>query len=237
VIRSRSTALAARAGSAAVALAATLLAAALLSACGSTEPGAAAVVGDRRISVADVQSATTDIAAAFPGQDVAPQQVLFFLISGPYIVDAAAKVNAGVSASEARAAMKAAITQNAKAAPNPSPSGAGAAQPTAAAVQPVEPSDAGVVVYQANTAISNINRLDQATQKTAVDGIKAALAAAHIQVSPRYGTFDSTKLTIVPARQNWMSSPSPSAAAVPADQGGDPSAPADGGQTPAPAAS
>ncbi len=233
MIRSRSTALAARGGSTAVALA---LAASLLSACGSTQAGAAAVVGDRRISVSDVQSATSDIAAAFPGQDVAPQQVLFFLISRPYIVDAAARVNAGVSVGEARTAMKAAITQNAKPATNPGPSGAPAAAPTAGAPVPGEPSDAGVEVFQANTAISNIGKLDQAAQKTAVDGIKAALAAARITVNPRYGTFDTTKLTIVAASQNWMSSPSASGAAVPTD-GGQTSEPADGGQTPAPAAS
>ena len=234
MIRSRSTVLAARAGSMAVALAATLLSTTLLSACGSTQPGAAAVVGDRRISVSDVQSAASDIAAAFPGQDVAPQQVLFFLISRPYIVDAAARVNAGVSVAEARAAMKAAITQNARTATNPGPSGAPA--PTAGAPAPAEPSEAGVEVFQANTAISNIRNLDQATRKTAVDGISAALTAAHITVNPRYGTFDSAKLTIAAAPQNWMSSRSPSGAAVPAD-GGQPSTPADGGQTPAPAAS
>ena len=243
MIRTRSTALAARGGLTAIALA---LAATLLSACGSSQPGAAAVIGDRRISVAEVQSATADIAATFPGQDVAPQQVLFFLISGPYIVDAAAKVNAGVTTSEARDAMKAALIKNghggatATAVPDPAASNAAAGSGATAAAggEPIEPSDAGVAVYQANTAIAKIGKLDQATQTAAVDEIKAALAAAHITVNPRYGTFDSKNLTIVPASQNWMSSVSPSAAAqqAPAD-GGQGSAPADSGQTPAPSAS
>jgi len=244
VIRTRSTALAARGGLTVIALA---LAAALLSACGTSQPGAAAVVGDRRISVAEVESATSDIAATFPGQDVAPQQVLFFLISGPYIVDAAAKVNAGVTAGEARDAMKAVLLKNGHgaASPNPVPDPAisnaaspgASAQPTGGALEAIELSDAGVAVYQANTAIANIGKLDQTTQTTAVNEIKAALAAAHITVNPRYGTFDTKNLTIVPASQDWMSSVSPSAAAqVPAD-GGQGQAPADSGQTPAPSAS
>ena len=239
MIRTRSTALAARGGLTVIALA---LAAALLSACGTSQPGAAAVVGDRRISVAEVESATSDIAATFPGQDVAPQQVLFFLISGPYIVDAAAKVNAGVTAGEARDAMKAVLLKNGHGAASASPNavtsdGSGAAstaQATPAVSEPIEPSDAGVAVYQANTAIANIGKLDQTTQTSAVNEIKAALAAAHITVNPRYGTFDTKNLTIVPAPQDWMSSISPSAQAPAGGQG---QAPADSGQTPAPSAS
>jgi peptidyl-prolyl cis-trans isomerase SurA len=222
VIRSR-IALGGRAGLAAAL--AVALAAALLSACGGIEPGAAAVIGDRRISVSDVQSATADIKETFPGQDVAPQQVLFFLISGPYIVDAAAKANVGVSTAESRQAMTAAI---AAAAAKTAGGTAGASAAPAAEAQP--PSDAGVAVYQANTAISNIGTLDQTRQKAAVDTIKAELAAAHVTVNPRYGTFDPVNLTIGAADQNWIAKATPSPAV---DSGPAGSA----GGTPSPAAS
>ena len=67
----------------------------------SSQAGAAAVIDGRRIPVSDVQQATTQI-AAFTGQEVAPSQVLFFLLLGPRLVNAAAANGVGVSDAQAR---------------------------------------------------------------------------------------------------------------------------------------
>lgn len=185
--RSRSSRLVRRAAVPVVALAVT----SVLGACGSVEAGSAAVVGDRRISVYDVQRATADVQAYFGAdQQVAQQQVLFFLISGPYIVDAAAKAGVGVSADDARVQLASKLAG---------------------------PSGPGIAVFQANEAITRIGSLQDPKKTAAITSITDAFAHTTVTVNPRYGTFDAQKLQIVAADQNWIVPPSaePSPAAAP----------------------
>ena len=73
---------------AAVALA--LPAALLLAGCGAAQAGAAAVVGDRRIPVTQVQDAHRDVSVLTgPDAGLSQADVLNWLILEPYIVEAA----------------------------------------------------------------------------------------------------------------------------------------------------
>ncbi|MFZ0158505.1 MAG: hypothetical protein WAL50_05695 [Kineosporiaceae bacterium] len=150
--------------------------------CGSSEAGAAAVVDGRRITVADVQKATSDI-QAFTGQQVSQRQVLYFLIIGPRVVDAAASAGIGVSASDARTML----------------------------VQKVaEPSEPAVAAIRANESVNRLSQLGEDKSKPIMDGLLAGLRAADIDVSPRYGTFDKQTVTMGTLKENWLA-PTPSA--------------------------
>ncbi|MBL8930001.1 MAG: hypothetical protein JNL54_07760 [Kineosporiaceae bacterium] len=160
-----------------IALVATSLTLALTGAgCSSSTAGAAAVVDGRRISVAEVQQATTDI-AAYTGQEVAPSQVLFFLIVGPQLVKAAAANGVGISDAEARQELTTKVA---------------------------EPSDAAIAAIRANESLQQLNGLGEAQGKPAVDAIVAQLKQSDIEVSPRYGRFDTTTVSVVPVEQNWL---------------------------------
>ena len=80
-----------------------LLAVGLLSAC-TGQPGAAAVVDGRTISVADVQTATTELAQLFQG--VTAQAVLDVLIREPTVSAFASAQGVGVSPDQAVADLK-----------------------------------------------------------------------------------------------------------------------------------
>lgn len=84
-----------------------LVALAALSACTPGDAGAAAVVDGRRISSADLAAATDGIRTGNPdlarsGSDL-ERIALFYLMIGPYVMDAAQANGAGVSAQEAAA--------------------------------------------------------------------------------------------------------------------------------------
>lgn len=196
----------ARRSLAAVALTASLSLPLALSACGGTpEAGSAAVVGDRRISVSDVQNATADISAFYSPQPVAQQQVLFFLIAGPAIAAQAAANGVGYSTDDALQEMRTKLA---------------------------DPTPAGVEVYRANQAISKITQLggtDQAKAQAIIDAIRVDLQRLKVTVNPRYGTFDSAELQIAEDTQNWIvatATPSPSAAVEPGASEPAPSEPA-----------
>lgn len=150
--------------------------------CGSSEVGAAAVVDGRRISVSDVQQATSEI-AAYTGQQVSQRQVLYFLIIAPRVLDAAATVGVGVSASDAR---------------------------TLLAPKVPAPSESAVEAIRANEAVSRLGQLSEDKSKPITDALIAGLKSAQIAVSPRYGSFDKETVTMANAPQNWMV-PSPGA--------------------------
>lgn len=142
----------------------------------SSQAGAAAVIDGRRIPVGDVQQATTDI-AAFTGQDVAPSQVLFFLLLGPRLVNAAAANGVGVSEAQARQEL---------------------------ATKVADPSESAVAAIRANDSLQALNTLGEDKAKPTLDAIVADLKKADIAVSPRYGQFDRDKVAIVPAVPNWL---------------------------------
>jgi hypothetical protein len=175
----------------AVAVAA-LGAALVLSACGSNEAGAAAVVGGRRISVSQVQSAYRDL-VPLVGQDQQLSQgdILNFLILEPYLVQAAGQLGRGVSAHDAELEF-----QQVPNAP--------------------EPSEAGVDVLRANLAIVQLQQgRGQAEVLATFDQIATRLKAAGVHVNPRYGAgIDYRTFTMQAAKQDWLKTPG---AATPPD--------------------
>ena len=168
-----------------------------VSGCGTRESGAAAVVGDRRISVAAVQEAYQDI-VPLVGQDqqISQGQILNLLILEPYLTQAAASLGRGVSAQDARLDMKAAGTDDSTKISHP-----------------------GLEVWRANLANSALqsNRPANEIQAT-YEGIGKQLKSVGVHVNPRYGAgLDYTDFSIVPERPNWLATsatPTPTAAAA-----------------------
>ncbi|HET9655507.1 MAG TPA: SurA N-terminal domain-containing protein [Kineosporiaceae bacterium] len=176
----------------AVAVAAALTA----SGCGTVQSGAAAVVGDRRISVAELQQATTDLQSyvnARPNatgakQTVGQDQVLLYLVLEPYLVKAASDAGVGVSDDEARSKF------------------------TTAKV--AKPSQGAVDVLRADFALSS---LTQARKAQELNSVAEQVRSLKIEVNPRYGKFDPQQILIVPTTPDWLLQPS--GAAGPAGAG------------------
>jgi hypothetical protein len=203
---SRRARLSTRSGGAAVVLAASLILTPLLGACG-TQAGSAAVVGDRRITVEELQTATAEVRTIVgdPSQ-VNQELVLGWLIAHPYVEQVAAEHGKGVSTQDAEAFFTRAKFTNAQ----------GGSTPSEASVQAV----------QTAYALSLLTGQDTSTPeaaKQATDEVLADLKGAHVQVNPRYGTFDYTwddqtqSFPLSPRSSNWLqpaqsgqSSPSPS---------------------------
>jgi hypothetical protein len=188
---------------AAVALAAALLLTPLTAACG-TQAGAAAVVGDRRITVGELQTATSEVRSIVqdPSQ-VTQQLVLGWLIANPYVLQVAAEQGRGVSTQDAQGFFTRSNFTNASGGTTPSESALAAVQ-SAYALQLLTGQDAS----------------PQAA-KAAVDEVLADLRAADVDVNPRYGTFDyrwdeqTQSFTLTPRSPNWLEprqAPAPAAA-------------------------
>jgi hypothetical protein len=160
----------------------------LVSGCSTRESGAAAVVGDRRISVAAVQEAYQDI-VPLVGQDqqISQGQILNLLILQPYLTQAAAAQGRGVSAEDARLDMKAAGLDDA-----------------------TEVSRPGLEVWRANLANAALQTDRPAAQIQATyEGIGRELKSVGVHVNPRYGSgLDYTDFSILPERPNWLASSS-----------------------------
>jgi hypothetical protein len=165
-----------------------------VSGCDARESGAAAVVGDRRISVAQVQDAYQDI-VPLVGQDqqISQGQILNLLILEPYLVKAAATQGRGVSPEDARLDMKAAGVDDA-----------------------TQVSASGLGVWRANLA-NNALQTDrsQTDIKATYENIGKELKTAGVHVNPRYGSgLDYTDFSILPERPNWLTTsvtPTPAA--------------------------
>jgi hypothetical protein len=168
---------------AAVALAAALSGTPLLAGCGANQAGAAAVVGDRRISVDDVQTATAQIRHLQGAENVSQQQVLLLLIAEPYAVQAASTASVAVSEDDARVALKGAVD---------------------------DPRQSTVDLMRANLALSGLNQRQNGQAEIA--RVLQQVTAASPRVNPRYGRFDPQQKSIVPVTSSWISpSPSPGA--------------------------
>jgi hypothetical protein len=169
-----------------------------LSGCETREAGAAATVGDRRISVADVQSAYQDI-VPLVGQDaeITQTQILNLLILEPYLTAVASEQGHGVSAHDARLDIQAAGPK----------------------VDVEKLSDAGVEVWRANLANSALqtDRSQDQIQAT-YEEIGKQLKAAGVHVNPRYGAgLDYSTFSIKPDTPDWLvtKAPEPSPGATP----------------------
>jgi hypothetical protein len=158
-----------------------LVAAALLAltaACGAQEAGAAAVVGDRRISESELQQATADIQRiAPPDSALSPQQVLTWLITEPYMTRAATQNGVGVSLDQARQFFsQAQFTAD---------DGSGT------------PSDPALRAVQSVLSLNNVigrgpRPLQQDKAVAAMDQVSEELQQAGVRVNPRYGSFADT---------------------------------------------
>lgn len=163
----------------------TAAASVLMAGCGVVpQAGAAATVADRRISVQDVQTATTQIQQMYgPDQPVPQRSVLYLLAAAPYIQDIAAREKAGTSLDDARRAFGDKVT---------------------------DPAPASLVVVQANLALGRLDDLGNGKTEQALMEVTKDLARDHFTVSPRYGTFDAQRGSLLPDQPNWLPTPSAS---------------------------
>ena len=202
---SRRTRLSTRSGGAAVVLVASLALTLLVSACG-TQAGAAAVVGDRRITVGELQTATAEVRSILgdPSQ-VSQQLVLGWLIAHPYVMQVATEQGHGVSPQDALGLFTRAKFTNAQGG--------------------TTPSEASIEAVQTGYALSMLTGQGSSSPeaaKKATDEVLADLKAAHVKVNPRYGTFDykwdeqTQSFTLSPRSPDWLqpaqatATPSPS---------------------------
>ncbi len=82
-----------------------------------------------------------------------------------------------------------------------------------------DPADSTVTLIQVNDIASTLSSWGQATatqaKATAVQKqILAAIGKQHISVSPQFGTFDATSLSISPSKPNWISKTVPATSAT-----------------------
>lgn len=161
------------------------LAVGVLTGC-SGRPGAAAVVDGQQISVADLQTATSELAPYL--QNVSQSSVLMVLIAAPSFDRAASKAGVGVSRQQAEDLLDKAA-QSAVAAGK-------------APVRTAGFSDAAVEVARFTLLQQNIQALPNGA--AVVAGITKELIALHADVNPRYGVVDFTAGTITPPSYPWL---------------------------------
>jgi hypothetical protein len=150
----------------------------LLAGCGTTEAGAAAVVGGRRISVSEVQSATVDVQTLFgPQVPVSQRQVLYLLAAAPYIQDIATRYRVGASSDDALAVMAGKVAN---------------------------PSQAGIEVVRANYSLTLLQQLSQDQYDQVMAQVAKQLQQAGFTVNPRYGSFDPQRGGIAVLQPNWL---------------------------------
>jgi hypothetical protein len=163
----------------------------LLSSCGTPQVGAAAVVGDHRITVAQVQDAYQDI-VPLVGQDqqITQAQILNLLILDPFLNQAAAAAGRGVSAQDARLDIE-----------------------HAGKVDVTKVSNAGLDVWRANLANSALQSgRSNADIEATYQDIGRQLKKAGVHVNPRYGSgLNYTNFSILPDKPNWLVTPAASA--------------------------
>jgi hypothetical protein len=153
--------------------------AALLAGCGSATAGSAAVVGGRRISVSDVQSATVDAQTwVGDGTQISQTQVLYLLAIAPYIQEISTRYGSGASVEEAR---------------------------TALVTRVPHPSDAAITVIRANISLTDLqSRLGEQQTAQVLGEATKRLSADGFTVNPRFGDFDPTTGRIAPILPNWL---------------------------------
>jgi hypothetical protein len=173
----------------------------LVSGCGTPQSGAAAVVGDRRIPVSEVQDAFRDIAVLI-GQDgqISQADMLTYLVLEPYLSKAAADAGDGVSMDEAKK------------------------QFDEVKDKLPEPSHGALLVARAVVARDKIQAALPADQAQRVfEGIVEQLRAEKVEVNPRFGaSFDYGRLVVVQGSENWLRTPEPTASAAAPGQGTEP---------------
>ena len=144
--------------------------------CGTVSAGSAAVAGDRRVPVGQVQNATAQLADITGPQGAFPQeQVLEYLIIEPWVVDIAAKYGVGVSQDDALGAIRR---------QNPAYDPASNKTPHKTADPETITAARGYLALNAIRGVSGA--LDQAKAQQAVAELQAVAKAAHVEINPRY---------------------------------------------------
>ena len=146
------------------------------SGCTPGEAGAAAVVGDRRITTDQLQGALTGLREGnpeFAQVEQLVQLVLFDLIAAPYLLEAANSAGLGVAPSEAQAALPQTL-------------------------------DANPDALRALQAQIAFNKLSQGQKGEALASVADRLRRAKVRVSPRYGRFDAATLAVAASQPNWL---------------------------------
>jgi hypothetical protein len=180
-----------------------------LSGCGTTQAGAAAIVGDHRITVSELQTATSELKGLVqdPSQ-ITQELVLGWLIANPAATQVAAEKGQAVSRNDALRFFSQANFTNA----------AGG----------TTPSDAAVTAVQTAYTLQLLAGQDvqPATAKANIDQVIADLKAQTVTVNPRYGTFDyawdaqTQSFTLSPAKVNWLATPTPAPSPSPSPSAG-----------------
>lgn len=162
-----------------VSLSAAALLAVLLAGCGAVSAGSAAVVGGRRLSVAEVQSATVDAQAwVGEGTQVTQTQVLYMLVIAPYVQEIATRYGAGASAADARELLRTRVEN---------------------------PSDPAVSVLRANISLTDLQqRLGEQRTAEVLTEATRRLTAEGFEINPRFGVFDPQTGRIAPLQPNWL---------------------------------
>jgi hypothetical protein len=169
-----------------------------LAGCG-TKPGAAAVVNGRRISVTELQQATEALRAADPTNfgKVTNAQVLSILIIGPYAERAASAAGQGVSDDVVRQAVLSQARSN------------GSSNVHLDKLNP-----------DALQALRGEVALNALSTTEAQQALLKTIQSLHIQVSPRYGTFNRANAAILAPAPNWIEPKAkPAATASPSASG------------------
>lgn len=166
-----------RVATAAVVLA---LGAGLLTGC-SGEPGTAAVVDGRRITVDELDAALTDLGPLV--KVPTPDAILSVMIIAPYFTQAAADHGVGISDAQAQQTL---------------------AQAAASAKVPAMEhySEGALDLARAQLAGNALGALPDGDQVLAE--IEQEIKALDPQISPRFGTFDPATGTMTPTTYPWI---------------------------------
>lgn len=164
----------------AAALAAALTGAAVLAGCSAT-PGVAARTDDRSISQERLEQTQRDLSTIVAEPEAGP--VLLMLVVAPIYIEAAAENGVGVSEDEARTV----IEENA----------------IQAGLDPVpEFGEGAVEVVRFTMAAQAVQGLDDADEVFA--DIQEQVGALDLDINPRYGTLDTTQMSIAPEPLPWI---------------------------------
>jgi hypothetical protein len=146
------------------------------SGCSPREAGAAAVVGDRRITTDQLSAAVASIKVGNPQIGQTPgldRTVLFFLIISPYVIRTAEQAGVGVSDGQAERLLPRDST------PDPN----------------------AVRVLRTYLALQ---RLQDPKTAARLGEVQRQVVAARPRLNPRYGRFDVRGMTVVDAPPNWL---------------------------------
>jgi len=167
----------------------------VLGGCSPDEPGTAAVVDGREISVEDLQDVTAElqVMAGAGGGYVPESTVLALTIAEPAVDRSVSEI--GVETTEDQVTTM--LSQSSEDGPRTySPQARNVIKAVVSLQKLMQPDAVGITQEQAS----------QAAQKI-VDELKKA----DVKINPRYGTFDPSQVVINPLELNWMEkTPTPS---------------------------